>query len=271
MSSKGVINNPESEGYLRKAIETALEYDLTGDDILVGGVDPATRNRNIEETIDTWFNIATDYDIDIDVHIQDGGLLGQYTIERLADKMKKHGYEGRVTASHNFSLAHLPDWRVDELIATMKDVNLKTVTCYNSTRSNMPIKKLIKQGLSIGHGTDNHKDFVISHGDSDILRAALTEVNKLHGDRMEDKEYRWYETNEGLELIWDMITRQGASVLNLSGDYEIKEGEIADLLIFDQPSPQWSIINQAERSYVIKGGKIVAEDGKLESKYSEVE
>jgi cytosine/adenosine deaminase-related metal-dependent hydrolase len=268
MSSKGILNNASTEKKLREAIEIALEEDPSGDSVLLGGADPASRNNNIERTLDTWFDIATDYDIDIDVHIQDGGLLGEYTIRRLIEKIEKHGYKNRVTASHSFSLAHLPDYRLEELILGMREVDLKLVTCYNSTRCSMPIKTLIQEDISLGHGTDNHRDFIIPHGDSDTLAAILTEVNKLHGDRFYDEVYRWYETNEGLQLLWDMVTQEGSEVMGIKDEYGIYEGADADLIVFDAPSLQWAIINQAERSYIIKDGAIIGENGELSPEHT---
>jgi cytosine/adenosine deaminase-related metal-dependent hydrolase len=263
MSSKGILNDASTERKLREAIEIALEEDPSGNSVLVGGADPASRNNDIERTIDTWFDIATDYDIDIDVHIQDGGLLGEYTLKRLIEKTDEHGYNDRVTASHSFSLAHLPDYRLEELISRIREVGLKLVTCYNSTRCGMPIKTLINGGITLGHGTDNHRDFIIPHGDSDTLAAVLTEINKLHGDRFYDEEYRWYETNDGIQLLWNMVTRGGSEVMGINGEYGICEGADADLVVFDAPSPQWAVIDQAERSYVIKNGTVIGESGEL--------
>jgi len=271
MSSKGVLNGESAERYLREAVEIALEVDPSGDETLVGGADPASRNDNIDRTLAVWFDIATDYDIGIDVHIQVGGSLGEYTIQRLAERAKRHGYEGRVTSSHSFSLAHLPDWRLEELIPVMNEADLSLVTCYNSTRADMPVRTLLSEGVTLGHGTDNDRDFVIPHGNADTLAGALTEVNKLHGDRLYDRSYRWYETNEGLALLWEMITHQGAAVLGVEDEYGIAEGADANLVVFDEPSPQWSIIRQATRSCVIRDGTVVAEDGTLRPEHRVVQ
>jgi cytosine/adenosine deaminase-related metal-dependent hydrolase len=262
MASNGINQTPGSEDLLEEAIKMGIESEAV-DDVLVGGADPANRNRDVESTLESWFNIAKTYDIGIDLHIQDGGTLGNYTLEKLLEHVDKHGYDGRVTASHSFALAHLPDWMLDDLIESSLAKDLKYVTCYSSTRSSMPIKELIERGVTLGHGTDNDQDFVIVHGGSDILQAALIEVFKLHGDRDLDEVYREYETNQGLELVWDMVTNQGADVLDIQDSYGIEEGSPADLVVFDEPSPQWSIIRQASRSYVIKGGNIVARDGEV--------
>ncbi|MFB6301085.1 MAG: amidohydrolase family protein [Halobacteriales archaeon] len=109
MPSKGIVNDESFdlvEGAVRRGVERT-----SPESILVGGVDPASRNQDVEETIRRWFDIATTYDVGIDVHIQDGGTVGIHTLEQLIEKTKTFEYEGRVTASHCFSLAHIPEFR----------------------------------------------------------------------------------------------------------------------------------------------------------------
>jgi len=258
---RGIVNE-RSERLVREAIEMGLDHPGTdSDDILLGGTDPATRNHDIERTMDKWFELASEYDVDMDLHIQDGGTLGTYTLERLASKTEANDYTDRVVASHSFSLAQAPEWRVKELAGRFNETDIDVVTCYSSTRCSMPIRTLSEEGVTVGHGTDNDEDFVLQ-GQSDSLLGLLVECFKLHGEPTVDEEYRWYETNDGLALLWDMATENGAEVLDAI-EYGIREGTAADFVVFDEPSPQWAIIRQATRSHVIKGGTIIAEDGRL--------
>lgn len=256
------IANDRSEQLVREALEMGLDHPSTDDsDVLLGGIDPTPRNHDIENTIDTWFEVATDYDVDMDIHIQEGGNIGTHTLERLAAKAEQNDYVGRVVASHSFSLAEAPDWRLDELIEQFGAVDINIVTCYSSTRCSMPIRSLVEGGIIVGHGTDNDEDFVLQ-GQSDTLVGLLIECFKLHGKPTVDSDFRWYESNDGLSLLWGMATADGANVLNLA-DYGIEEGTPGNLIVFDEPSPQWAIIRQANRSKVIKNGTVVAEDGEL--------
>jgi cytosine/adenosine deaminase-related metal-dependent hydrolase len=62
-----------------------------------------------------------------------------------------------------------------------------------------------------------------------------------------------------------MITYEGAKVLGIEKDYGIEVGKKADIVILDALSPQWAIIEQPAKLYVIKDGKIVARNGALVS------
>jgi cytosine/adenosine deaminase-related metal-dependent hydrolase len=265
--SGGDIRKDEEERIFRDAIEMGLDNSTLDDPVLVGGADPATRYNDIEGSLDKWYQIASEYDIGMDLHIQDGGTLGIYTLDRMVEYNRRYDYQNRVTASHCFCMSHIHDEWVDEMIDKFKEVGMKIVTCYQSTRSNMPIKKLLMEDVNLGHGTDNDRDFVFPHGNADVLEGALIESNKLHGDRTFVEDYRWFDSNKGLSALWEMITRNGARILDIEDDYGIQEGTSADLIVFDKPSPQWAIITQAQRSHVIKNGKIVVENNKLKDDY----
>jgi cytosine/adenosine deaminase-related metal-dependent hydrolase len=219
---------------------------------LVGGLDPATREYNIEGALNLTFRIAEDYDVDIDCHIMDTGTLGIYTLERLAQKAIDNHYKGRVTASHSFSLADAPESRLAGAISTFREARLKFVTCYSSSPSTMPVKKLFEAGIPIGCGSDNIRDFWIVFGNGDMVQGALIETQRLN-----------MTTNRDMGLIWNMLTTEGAKVLGVEKEYGIEVGKKADLVILDALSPQWAIIDQAEKRYVIKNGKVIAKNGEI--------
>ncbi|ELY34461.1 amidohydrolase [Natrialba magadii ATCC 43099] len=264
---------PDAAGkeLLSDAIELGKRDESTGEAVLVGGSDPAGSNKDIERTMEAWFDVASEHDVGLDVHIQDGGTLGGYTLERLLEYTRENGYDGRVTASHCFCLSHISDWQLDELIDAFTAMDANIVTCYQSTRPSMPVRKLLEEGVTLAHGTDNDRDFVFPHGNADSLEGALVESTKLHGDRTFADDYRWFDTNEGLGWLWRMITEQGAAALGISDQYGLQEGTPADLVVFDEPSPQWAIISQATRRYVIKDGVVVARDGELVPEYKVTE
>jgi cytosine/adenosine deaminase-related metal-dependent hydrolase len=241
-AQSGFLPDPDSEPLVRESI------DLGAD--LVGSLDPATCEYNIEKSLDITFKIAQDYNVDIDDHIMDPGTLGIYSLKRLAQKALESNYKGRVTTSHSFSLGDAPENWIDEAIPVFQQSGLKFVTCYSSSPHTFPTKKLLKAQIPLGCGSDNIRDFWIAFGNGDMVQGALIETQ------------RWdLTTNSDMSLIWNMITLEGAKVLGIERDYGIQEGKKADLVILDALSPQWAIIKQAKKLYVIKNGKIIVKDG----------
>jgi cytosine/adenosine deaminase-related metal-dependent hydrolase len=259
-ASRGILSEG-AEPKVREALELGLSA-LDRDRVLLGGMEPASRNRDVERTLDRWFDLAREYDVDLDVHLQDGGTLGAYTVERLLSRVDRHDYAGRVTASHGLCLGSVPEWRAVELAEELAEADVPLVTCYSSTPHEMPLRALHEAGLTVGHGTDNTHDFGFPHGTPDPLLGALVETFKLHGSAVRDRDYRWYETNPGLALLWELLTGGGARALGLAA-YGVAEGSPADLVVLDRPTRAGAIQHQATRSAVLKDGRVVARDGRI--------
>jgi cytosine/adenosine deaminase-related metal-dependent hydrolase len=243
-AQSGFLADPESEAYVRKAIEMGVD--------LVGSLDPATVEGDVERGLDVVFKIAKDYDIDIDNHIMDVGTLGIYSLTRQAEKAVENDYVGRITASHSFALGDAPETWIDRAIPTFKKADMRFVTCYKSSPYRMPVKKLLSAGITVAIASDNVRDFWRAYGNADPVEAALIEMHRFE-----------MNTNRDLDLLWDMITLEGAKVMGIDREYGIEKGKKANLVILDSPSPHWAIIDQATRLYVIKNGRIVAKNGEM--------
>jgi cytosine/adenosine deaminase-related metal-dependent hydrolase len=251
-AESGLLNDFESEPLVRKAIEMGAD--------LVGTLDPATSEGNIERSLDLVFRIAKDYDVAIDNHIMDIGTLGIYTLERQAIKTIENNYIGRVTASHALSLGDAPVEWVDRAIPKFKEADIRFVTCYQSTPYKMPVKKLISAGIAIAIATDNVRDFWRAYTSADPVQTALIEIHRLE-----------MNTNMDMDILWEMITTEGARVLGIEEDYGVEEGKKADLVLLDALSPQWAISDQAEKLYVIKNGKVIVKSGQILPEFKKYE
>ena len=230
---------------------------------LIGGLDPASVNRDVEGTLDAWLSLASDLDVDLDVHLHESGSLGLYTLDRLLARIEEYGYEGRVTASHCYALADaatgrsdVPGGSFETLLQWIDDVDLNVVTCYLSTPSGMPVRTLQDRGIALGHGSDQIRDFWLVHGNIDPLEEALIQSLTLGTD------YE-FTTNHGLDRLWRMLTTGGASVLGIEDGYGLDAGTPADLVVHDSPSRQWAIVEQGSPRVVMKNGRIVARNGEI--------
>ncbi|MFP9193351.1 amidohydrolase family protein [Natrialbaceae archaeon A-CW1-1] len=251
-SEQGCLTDDGVEHYLRQSIELGADA--------VGGMDPLTNNNNIDDAVDIWFDIATEFDVEIDAHIHEPGSLGRYTLRRLAEKTIEHNHIGKTTASHAFGLAGTPLDELDQLTKIFQEAQMKFITCYPSTRPDMPLKWLMEE-LTVGHGTDNIRDFIIPHGSADVLQGLFVQCLNMRNDPTADS-YRFFEMNVGMNLLWEMATKESARVLSIN-DYGIYEGGKADLNIFDVESREWAIIKQPDPRYVLKNGSIVAKNGEM--------
>ena len=263
-----LLENEEARVLLFKALDMGRERIGT-EDMLLGGIGSGTaEGKRIDMTIQEWFAVATEYDLDLDVHIQDHGSLGGYTIEQLIKATKAHGFEGRVNASHCYSLADLSgDWTA-KVIDSLSEAELTVTTCFSSTPCSWPARELLESGIHVGHGTDNTHDYIMPYGVSDSILGILMESVKLTQFEDYPADIYWYQSNEGLQTLWSLITHEGATVLGIDDNYGIEEGNVADIVILDEPSQEWAITRQAARRYVIKAGNVVVKNDKLLSEYN---
>lgn len=262
-----LLENDDARELLFEAIEMGLDR-IEGDDLLLGGIGAGTdEGKRVDRTVDEWFAIAKEYDLDLDVHIQDHGSLGAYTIEQLIHATSAHDYEGRVNGSHCYLLADLPaEWR-DKIIGLASEVGMTISTCFSSTPCTWPARELLEAGVPLGHGTDNTHDYIMPYGVSDSILGAFVESVKLTHFEDYPEDIYWYQSNEGLRALWRLITHGGATVLGVEDQYGIEAGTPADLVVLDEPSQEWAITRQAGRRYVLKDGTVVAEDDELLPEY----
>lgn len=248
---------------LFEAIEMGLDR-MDKDDLLLGGIGTGSgEGKQIDQTIDEWFEIATRYDLDIDVHIQDHGSLGAYIIEELIAATERHEYQGRITGSHCYALADIPEQWQTKTMELIDDVDMNLTTCFSSTPCDWPVREILDHDISVGHGTDNTHDFIMPYGVSDSVQGILIESIKLTHFEEYAEDIYYYQSNEGLQALWSLITHEGAEVLGVSDSYGIEVGNPADIVVLDEPSPEWAITRQATPQFVLKGGDIVAKNGEL--------
>ena len=84
----GIVTSPGVAELLDEAIRVGAN--------LVGGLDPAGYDGDIDGHLDVIFGIADRRGVGIDIHLHDGGLLGVYEIESIARRTKALGSAARL-------------------------------------------------------------------------------------------------------------------------------------------------------------------------------
>ncbi len=237
---------------LRKAINLGAD--------VIGGLpylDP-----NPEGYFDLILNAAKDYDVDVDLHVDETNNPEMLTLETYAEKVLEHGYEGRAAASHCCSLSAVDDRTAKRAIGKVKKAKMSIIAnpltnLYLQSEDGKPngvtrVRDLLEAGVDVIYGTDNTRDPFNPLGNADMLSAALILAYSKH-----------LGVKNPLEKIFEMGTTKAAEVTKVVANYGIKEGGRADLLVLEAESPEEAIINQSKKLYVIKNGRLVVKDGTL--------
>ncbi len=251
-SGDALTTSKESEAFLREAMKLGADA--------VGGL--PNMDSDPAGYMDIVFDVAKRHRALVDLHVDETNDPNSRALEILADKTMEYGYEGKVSASHCCALSSYSEEDARRVISKVREAEMSIISnpftnLYLVSGGRKPngmtrVRELLDAGVNTVYGTDNMNDGYNSLGNGDMLLAALfvAYLNDLGGMR-------------AFRTILDMGTVAPAKATGMIPNYGIKEGGRADLVIFDEKTPWDAVIFQARRSFVIKNGKIVVEDGKL--------
>ncbi|GHI00567.1 amidohydrolase [Neobacillus kokaensis] len=234
-------------GLLRPGTVQLVREALRNGAGIVGAVDPATVDNNIEVSLVQLMELAVEGNADIDLHLHDPGHLGTFTMKRLAYLTKQAGWEGRVAVSHAFGLGDVSKEEAIEMAEILKDAGISIVTSLPGGRAIPPVNLLDKLGVEVAVGNDNIYDSWWPTGNGDVLERA--------GRLLE--RYRW--TDEvSLSQALKFITG-GVTPLDKDGNQVWpKSGDAANMILVDASCSAEVIARRSKRQAVFYEGNLVS-------------
>jgi cytosine/creatinine deaminase len=238
---RGLLVRPGTRELLDEALAQGAD--------LVGGLDPAGFEGDIEGHLDIVFALADRHATGIDLHLHDGGHLGLYTLDRIAERTRLAGLGGHVVVSHAYALGEVS---TDAMLGTAEHLaaaNVAIMTNAPGDHAFPPITALRAAGVTVFAGNDDIRDSWWPYGDGDMLERAMM-IGYRSG----------FYTDAELAIAFDMISAAAARVLHIPG-YGVEVGSAADLLIVDARHAQEAVVARPMRRAVYKAGRLVACDG----------
>ena len=244
---EGLLNNPGTDELMVEALQRGAS---------VIGAAPYT-DSNPHGQIDRIFELAREFDVDIDMHLDFGEDAEQLDIDYVCDLTEVFDYGGRVTVGH---VTKLSTARPAHFKATAKRMNDSgvAVTVLPSTdlflmgrvdeksvkRGVTAAHKLLKDGVNCSLSTNNVLNPFTPFGDCSLLRMANLYANICQvGARAEVRD------------CFDMITSRSADILRLE-EYGIKIGVPADLVVIDTDQPETAVAELTPPLYGFKRGRM---------------
>lgn len=249
----GIVGDPGTETLLRQAMARGAD--------IVGGMPFNEINAADSRThIRIAFEIARDFDADVDMHIDESDAPQARTLDMLCEATVEHGWQGRVTAGHACALAAYDDpyaERVMDLVARA-DINIVTNPATNlmlqgrddahpKRRGITRVKELLARGVNVSFGQDNLRDMFYPFGNDDPLELAWLAAHAAHMSQPDE-----------IAAVFAMPTINAARLMR-ADDYGFEVGCAGDLVILDARDPAEAITRRADRLYVVKRGRFVAE------------
>jgi len=250
---EGIIRNEGTASLMREAM-------AQGADIVGGMPFNEASPEDSRRHIDFAFELATEFDADIDMHVDETDDPDARTLEMLADATLREGWEGRVTAGHSCALAGYPDDYAARVIAKVKQAGIHMI-CNPATnlviqgrldkqpvrRGITRVRELLEAGVNVSYGQDCVDDPFYPFGRVDPLEVALVMAHAAHLTKPSE-----------IETVFSMQNWHAAKVLRLD-DYGFEQGAAGDLVLLDAFDAAQAIRERADRMVVVKRGRIVAE------------
>jgi cytosine/creatinine deaminase len=239
----GILKSQGTPQLLDEAIDAGAD--------VVGGLDPATFDRDIEKHLDVVFGVAQKHGVDVDIHLHDPGTLGVFEIEQIAARTRALGMEGHVAVSHAYSLGDVPPDALMKVADVLARSGVAIMTNAPGSRPFPPVATLQRAGVTVFSGNDNIRDSWWPYGDGDMLNRA-----NMIGYRS------GFYTDEELLAAFDVVTEAGAKALRLDG-YGLRVGAKADFVTLAAAHLPEAVAGPPRGRSVYKEGTLIARDGHL--------
>ncbi len=254
---QGLLDQPRTLDLYREAFR--LGADIMG---CASNLDPrAVGVEGVRRHIDTALELAMALDVDLDLHA-DLGLPQQVTLDELetvyaARRALEVGYVGRMTAGHVCALDSAGPAVAAAAIEAIHTAGMSVISqpdLYRLGRTDQRgvrrgltrVKALLKAGVNVAFASNNVRDAYRPLGNLNLLEEGLILAYGAHMDSVAE-----------LDTLLQMCTTNAARALRLEG-YGLTLGDRADLVVLDAPTPSAALVDQAEKRFVIKEGRLVA-------------
>lgn len=222
-----------------KVIGGAPSYDSDG---------PAQINR--------IFELAKEYDADVDIHLDIGPSFEQLDIYQVCKLTDQIGWGGRVAIGHGSKYAAMPPAELAELGKLLADTGV-TVTVLPATdlftqgrqldhsviRGVADANALVEHGVNCCLSTNNILNPFTPFGDGSLVRIANMYANVAQRGTAEEQAE-----------IFEMVSNRPGRLLRRD-DYGIAVGNPADLVVWDAPSTGDVIATNAQPLFGFKAGR----------------
>jgi cytosine deaminase len=242
---EGLTNNKRSDELLVQALKRGAR--------VIGAApnyDPDKRGQ-----IHRIFDLAREYDADIDMHLDSGNSPADMDIHLVCELTKRHGLGGRVAVGHGCKYSTLPPADLRTLAAEIADAGV-AVTVLPATdlymmgrdqdhtvrRGVADVNVLVENGVNCSISSNNILNPFTPLGDGNLIRIANMQANVCQiGEAHRLRE------------CFAMLTERSARLMNLK-DYGIAVGNPADIVIFDAVTPEEAVAEVKAPLVVFKNG-----------------
>jgi cytosine deaminase len=202
------------------------------------------------------FELARQFDVDIDMHIDSGHDPSSLDTHLVAELTEKFRLGGRVAMGHATKIAGLPRDNQKEIARRLADVGVAVTVLpatdlfvlarhrdHNVPRCVADANLFVEHGCNCSISTNNVLNPFTPFGDCSLIRMTNLHANVLQVGQP-----------ERLAELFAMVTERSARLMNLS-DYGIAAGKQADVVVIDARTPAEAVAVNAPVLAAFKRGR----------------
>jgi cytosine deaminase len=234
----GIVREPGAHELMQEAM-------VLGADV-VGGIPwIELTDADAAKHVKVCFDLAQKFDRDVSMLLDDAGDPGLRTLEMMAVETVERGWHGRALAHHCRAMSLYPLPYVQRLARLLQTARIAVVTDPHTGPLHARVKELLAEGVVVCLGQDDISDAYYAFGRNNMLEVAFLASHLL-----------WMMTRQDVEKLYNMITVDAATAINLSG-FRLTEGAVADLVVLNQPDVIEALRFHEPPAHVIKSGALV--------------
>lgn len=245
-AQEGLTNAPETDKNLVAALDRGAK--------VIGGApgyDPDHAGQ-----INRVFELAREYDVDVDLHLDVGYTTDDMDIGLVCDLADKYGWGGRVAVGHGTKYSCLPPAELEALGKRMADAGVALAVLpatdlfvmgrhqdHSVLRGVADANALVACGVNCSLSTNNVLNPFTPFGDSSLVRLANMYAHIAQRGMAEEQAE-----------CFEMLTRRSAKILRRD-DYGIAVGNPADFVVWNAASAGDAIATVAQPLFGYKRGR----------------
>lgn len=229
---EGLTNSPGTDELLVAALRDGAR--------VIGAVPSYDSDPNAQ--LVRIYQLAREYDVDIDMHLDNGDSAAGLDIHRVIELTEEYGWGGRVAVGHmtKLSALPLPDMKTLACRIAAAGVAVTVLPATDLFLMGRHQTHDIRRGVADAHAlracgvtcalaTNNVLNPFTPFGDASLIRAGNLQANIAQRAEPED-----------LAAVFSMLTDAPARLMNLP-DYGIAVGNPADIVLLDAESASQTI------------------------------
>ncbi|MEO1707799.1 MAG: cytosine deaminase [Pseudomonadota bacterium] len=213
----------------------------------------------IEAEVERAFDLAEDYDLALDFHVDETLDPDANGLEIIARAALRRQFDKSIVCGHNCALTRKSPQRLREIFAVVTDAQialtgLPMTNLYLQDRENetgptwrglMPLAAARAHDIVCAAGGDNCRDAFHPYGDFDMAEVAREAIRLGHLDQPPG-------------AAMDIVTHGPESMMGLQGAGPLRVGSVADLVLFSGRSLSQVFARLGAPRRILRAGRAVS-------------